>query len=97
MTRQIAATHALHVFRPSLLTGPRQENRPGERAAAVAARFLTPFFVGGLRRFRPIDARTLAAAMVAAAKAGGAGRQIYTFSEIVGLADRGALTPLARP
>lgn len=76
----------LHVFRPSLLLGPRQESRPGERIAAVATRFLTPLLAGGLRRYRPIDASTLASGMVAAARTGGAGRHVYTFDEIVRLA-----------
>lgn len=77
----------LHVFRPSLLTGPRQERRPGERAAIFASRFLSPLLVGGLRQYRPIDVRILAAAMVAAAKSGSAGRTVYTFDEILSLAE----------
>lgn len=76
----------LHVFRPSFLTGARQEKRPGERAGILAARLLAPLLVGGLRRFRPLNARTLASAMVEAAKAGGSGRRVYRFDQIVRLA-----------
>lgn len=76
----------LHVFRPGLLTGPRQEKRFGERAAIFAARLLAPLLMGRLRRFRPIHARTIASAMVGAARAGGAGRQVYMFDDIVRLA-----------
>lgn len=47
----------LHVFRPAQLLGPRQEDRPGERLAIVAARLVTPFLLGGWRRFRPVQAR----------------------------------------
>lgn len=75
----------LHVFRPSLLVGPRQESRPGERVAAFASRLLAPLLVGGLRRYRPIEASTVASAMVEAAKAGDAGRHVYTYGEIVRL------------
>ncbi|NJL27623.1 MAG: NAD(P)H-binding protein [Thermoanaerobaculia bacterium] len=78
----------LHVFRPSLLTGPRQEQRSGERAAIFASRFLGPLLIGGLRRYRPMDVRILAAAMVVAAKSGTLGQTIYTFDEIVDLAER---------
>lgn len=78
----------LHVFHPSLLTGPRQEQRAGERAAIFASRFLSPLLIAGLRRYRPMDAGTLAAAMVAAAKSGVPGRSVYTFDEIRSLAER---------
>lgn len=75
----------LHIFRPGPLTGPRQENRPGERFGILFTRLLTPILVGGLRRFRPVHARTVAAAMVGAARAGGPGRHVYTFDDIVRL------------
>ena len=32
----------LHIFRPGQLTGPRLENRPGERAAIFVTRFVNP-------------------------------------------------------
>jgi uncharacterized protein YbjT (DUF2867 family) len=54
-------------FRPSLLLGERQEHRRGERIAIVASRFLAPFLVGPLRKYRPVEADVLAAAMVRAA------------------------------
>jgi len=76
----------LHVFRPSLLTGPRRERRPGERAATVVMPFLAPLLLGGLRRYRPVEARTLALAMVEAARRGSEGRTVYTFDDIVRLA-----------
>jgi uncharacterized protein YbjT (DUF2867 family) len=76
-----------HAFRPGQLTGPRRENRPAERAGIFATRFLTPLLVGGLRQYRPVHARTLALAMVGAARAGGDGRQIYTWSDIARLAE----------
>jgi hypothetical protein len=51
-----------------------------------AARLLAPLLMGRLRRFHPIHARTIASAMVGAARAGGAGRQVYMFDDIVRLA-----------
>ncbi|MCP3997612.1 MAG: NAD(P)H-binding protein [bacterium] len=71
-----------HIFRPSLLTGSREEPRPGERVLNVAMRFVAPLLAGRLRRFRPVHARLLAMAMVEAAKAGSPGRKVYTFDEI---------------
>jgi uncharacterized protein YbjT (DUF2867 family) len=80
----------LCIFRPSLLTGPRQERRLGERAGLVASRILTPLLIAGLRRYRPIEAQTLALAMVAAARAGDAGRQVYMYDDIVRLVAKSA-------
>jgi uncharacterized protein YbjT (DUF2867 family) len=54
-------------FRPSLLVGRRQEKRVGERAAIAAGKVVAPFLIGGLRKYRPIAADAVAAAMVYAA------------------------------
>lgn len=54
-------------FRPSLLLGPRAENRPGERIGAVVGKLVAPLLIGGLRKYRPIHADAVAAAMVYAA------------------------------
>ena len=54
-------------FRPSLLTGPRAEERPGERVGLAVGNALAPFLIGGLRKYRPISADAVAAAMVYAA------------------------------
>lgn len=62
---------ALHVFRPSLLLGERREVRFGERAAAAIAQTLPFVFSGPLRRYKPVHARSVAAAMLAAAQLGG--------------------------
>lgn len=58
--------HAVHVMRPSLLLGDRQEKRPGEAIGAVAARAASGLMLFGLRKWRPVDARLVARAMVAA-------------------------------
>lgn len=58
-------------LRPSVLLGDRQENRPGERLAMLAMppvfnalSALTGKSVGWVERLRPIDAATVAAALV---------------------------------
>jgi uncharacterized protein YbjT (DUF2867 family) len=58
---------ATYFFRPSLLTGPRTENRPGEKIASAVGKLIAPFLLGGLHKYRPIQADTVAAAMVYAA------------------------------
>jgi len=67
--QSIAATGLpeTYFFRPSLLTGPRAESRPGEKIAAVVGKVIAPLLLGGLRKYRPIHADTVAGAMVYAA------------------------------
>jgi len=52
------------IARPSLLTGRRSGARGRETAALMVSRLVTPFMVGPLRRFRPIEARAVAAGLV---------------------------------
>jgi uncharacterized protein YbjT (DUF2867 family) len=78
---------ALHVFRPSLLLGDRAEFRFGERVAQVVSRALPFVYSGPLARYRPIEARDVALAMVAAALAGESGRHTYESNEVQRLAD----------
>ena len=51
-------------MRPSLLIGERQERRTGEIIGAIAGRFIGPLLVGSLRKYRPILADDVAAAML---------------------------------
>jgi uncharacterized protein YbjT (DUF2867 family) len=53
----------LHIYRPSLLTGDRKEKRPMERFASALFRIIDPFLLGGLRKYRSIQASTVARAM----------------------------------
>jgi uncharacterized protein YbjT (DUF2867 family) len=54
-------------FRPSLLVGERQEYRRGEKFAMPLGKAIAPLLVGALRKYRPIEADAVAAAMVYAA------------------------------
>src|SRR5437899_2621148 len=58
--------NAVHLFRPSLLLGHRAEFRAGERVAIAIAPLFSSLMMGGLRRYRPIQASTVGAAMVQA-------------------------------
>lgn len=58
------------VLRPSLLDGSRAESRPAERAGLWMAGVLAPVLVGPLRRYRAIEADTVARAMIAISLAG---------------------------
>ncbi len=51
-------------FRPSLLVGERAESRPGEKIGLLVAKLIAPLLAGRLRKYRPIAADAVAAAMV---------------------------------
>lgn len=54
-------------MRPSILLGERSEHRPGERAGILVGQLLAPLLMGPLRKYRPIHADDVAAAMLYAA------------------------------
>ena len=54
-------------MRPSILLGERREHRPGERAGIFVGQLIAPLLVGPLRKYRPIQADDVAAAMLYAA------------------------------
>src|SRR6267378_2585602 len=54
----------IQIFRPSLLLGNRPEFRLGERIAMLGAPVMSALLFGRLRRYRPIQAATVARAMV---------------------------------
>lgn len=57
----------LFIFQPSILTGPRQEKRVGERIGIVVMSALAPLMLGGLRKYRPMPHDVLAQALLNAA------------------------------
>jgi len=46
---------SLWIFRPSLLTGQRQEFRFGEKLGAFAAKLVNPLLIGPYQKYRPIQ------------------------------------------
>jgi uncharacterized protein YbjT (DUF2867 family) len=76
----------LHIFRPSFLVGRRSERRPGEELGIAAARLVSGILFGPARKYRPINADTVARAMIVVAREGSPGAHVYTFDEMEGLA-----------
>lgn len=70
------------IFRPSILLGERTEHRPGERAGIAAMTGASFLLVGPLRKYRPIAAGTVAAAMVRVALKAPRGVNIYESNDI---------------
>ena len=50
--------------RPSLLLGERDNIRPAEKFASVLSPFLSPLLLGGLSKYKPVEAATVAAQMI---------------------------------
>ena len=73
---------SIHIFRPSLLLGPRQENRPGEKAATILMKGLDFLMVGPLKQYKAIHAQTVAEAMVRAAHHNQKGVHVHLSHEI---------------
>jgi uncharacterized protein YbjT (DUF2867 family) len=77
---------SVNIARPSLLVGERRESRPAEAAGIAVARALAFTMVGGLRSYRPIEAKAVAAGLVRATLAGAAGVHVLEFAELTAAA-----------
>jgi uncharacterized protein YbjT (DUF2867 family) len=73
---------SIHIFRPSLLLGKREEFRLGERLGGVVFKALSFLFIGAWRKYRPIQAADVAKSMVAAANKEIAGVHLYEYDEM---------------
>lgn len=72
----------VHIARPSLLLGERDESRPAEGLAQAVLPFLSPLIPA---RYRPIRATTVARALVALSKTVSAGVRIHESDELAAL------------
>jgi uncharacterized protein YbjT (DUF2867 family) len=81
----------LHIMRPSFLLGDRAESRPGEAVLGVVTRAAQGLLVGGLRKWRAIDADDVARAMVTVMVSPAPGNsrcRVYEHDAILALAGR---------
>ncbi|MBE1446594.1 NAD(P)H-binding protein [Paenibacillus sp. OAS669] len=78
----------LSVFRPSLLTGEREEVRRVERMGEAAASLLPFLFKGPMRKYKPIAGSIVAEAMLRAARLNRPGVTVYESDAIADLAGR---------
>jgi len=73
---------ALTILRPSLIVGNRPEHRLGETLAEVCLLLSRPVLVGSLKKYRAVEAATIARAMVSAAQAPKPGTRILESDQI---------------
>ncbi len=77
---------ATHIMQPSVLTGKRNEKRLGEEIGRVLGSAVSFLMIGGLQKYKPIRAETVAKAMLAAAKQNSKGVIRYQYKGIKQLA-----------
>ena len=73
---------SLSIFRPSLILGPREESRLKERVAKSVGAGLAFAMIGSLTKYRPIEAATVARAMVTSAAAPTPGVSVFEFDRM---------------
>ncbi len=67
----------VHIFQPSLLLGPRQEKRFGEKIGTVLMKAFGFLLQGPLKKYKAIEAEAVAKAMLYAAMQDGAGIKVH--------------------
>jgi uncharacterized protein YbjT (DUF2867 family) len=75
------------IFRPSFLSGDREEKRAGERVGIAVANVVGAIPIGLFRRIRPIEGKDVARGMVSAAKRDDVADKVYSSEAIQQLAD----------
>ncbi|MBO9130556.1 oxidoreductase [Bacillus sp. 165] len=74
--------NGIHIFRPSLLLGERQEFRMGEKMGEGAARLFSFLFIGPLRKYKAIYGKQVALGMYVTALQNKPGIHIYESDSI---------------
>jgi uncharacterized protein YbjT (DUF2867 family) len=80
---------ALDILQPSLLLGWRGELRPLELVATALAPLVNPLLMGKYAVYRGIPVRTVALAMLGAARSGRRGVSRYSYAGMLALARKG--------
>ena len=73
----------LHIFQPSILLGPRTEKRLGEKLGIIGMKAISPILLGGMSKYKPIQASKVAQAMLHYAKSPEMGIRRYSYDEIM--------------
>jgi uncharacterized protein YbjT (DUF2867 family) len=79
---------AVHIMQPSMLLGERNEKRTAEHMIQGTMKLLSPLLIRSLRKYKAIHGKTVAAAMLKAAKGDEKGFFRHPYDEIIKLADR---------
>jgi uncharacterized protein YbjT (DUF2867 family) len=83
----------LDIVQPGVLLGWRREMRPLDLVIRVLMPLANPFLAGSRTKYRGIHARTVAHAMLGAARLGRRGSSRYAYTALLSLAKKGGLHP----
>jgi len=78
---------SIHIFQPSMLLGKRSEFRAAELIGKGIMQVISFLFLGSLKKYRAIQAASVAKAMLAVSKSGQPVKRTYTYTEIIKLAE----------
>ncbi len=78
--------NSLYIYQPSFLLGNRLKNRNLEKLASFFITLINPLLVGGFKKYRGIQAQTVAQAMLNTSLIGTTGIHSYTSDKIKNLA-----------
>jgi len=73
---------SISIFRPSMLLGNRKEFRLGERIGQSGMKLIAPLLTGKWKKYKAIEAREVAAAMIEASKQNKEGFTVYEYDEM---------------
>lgn len=59
-----------YILRPSIILGNRQEHRAGERFGILIIKAISFLLIGGLKKYRGVEAKAIAAKMIAMSNSG---------------------------
>lgn len=74
--------NSLIIMRPSLILGNRKEFRLGEKTAIIFAKIVSPLFIGGLKKYKGVNASNIAQSMILHSNNGNQGLKIVESAEI---------------
>lgn len=77
-----------HFYRPSFLAGNREESRIVEKIGLGLFKLINPLLLGGLKKYRSIDVKDVAKAMIAQSLKDLTGTHYYNSDKIQEIADK---------
>lgn len=83
-----AGISTVKIFRPAVLLGKRKEIRPGEEAGRLFLKLLKPFLRGRFRRYMPVNASSVADAMIATFLSGDKSTEVIENDRILSLSEK---------
>ena len=73
---------SVSILQPSLLLGNREEFRLGEKIGSLFSKLFSFIFIGSLKKYKPIEAKTVSDAMIKTALQNNSGFRIYLSDEL---------------